>query len=210
MITLSPFDVYKMYLAFKLHFTTDNYDAIQMKGRVRASQTSFAKRRDLISIKKISEKYSEKEVADFLVANFVSGNKWGGLFDASAREVYLDWMRRTQRLSYQFEQDIDALFIEATESQLEFKHIFNSTDGNHPLVVKAYLRNTISIETVVILDRFVKFMDRLNNSVEEKFFFPEMFRLVKKYKPFLHYEEDKMYGILNRKYDEYFGARTEN
>lgn len=208
MITLSPFDVYKMYLAFKLHFTTDNYDAIAMKGRVRASQNAFARRRDLTSIRKISEKLSEKEVADFLVANFVSGDKWGGLFDAEAREVYTEWMRRNQRLTYQFEQDVDALFIEAVESQTDFKDIFRSRDGNHPLVIKSYIRKTISIETVVILDRFVKYMDKLNESISEKFLFPEVYRITKKYKPFLHYDEERMYGILRSKYDEYFGTGT--
>ena len=33
----------------------------------------------------------EKEIIDLLVANFVSGDKWGGMFDSHASEVYKEW-----------------------------------------------------------------------------------------------------------------------
>ena len=48
---MDEFSVYKMYLALKLHFTTENYDVIAQRGRVRASRAAFAKRKDLYSIK---------------------------------------------------------------------------------------------------------------------------------------------------------------
>ena len=70
MTSMEPFEVYRSYLALKLHFTTDKYDVIKQQGRVRASKQSFFKRTDLFSIKKIATDYSDKEVVDFLVANF--------------------------------------------------------------------------------------------------------------------------------------------
>ena len=65
MICMEAFDVYKSYLALKLHFTTDKYDVIKQQGRVRATKQSFFKRNDLLNIRKIADTYSEKEVVDF-------------------------------------------------------------------------------------------------------------------------------------------------
>ena len=76
MIAMDAFQVYKYYLALKLHFTTDKYDVIKQRGKVRASRQAFAKRNDLFSINKIAKNYSDEEVANFLIANFVSGDRW--------------------------------------------------------------------------------------------------------------------------------------
>jgi hypothetical protein len=85
-MTMDEFSVYKMYIALKLHFTTDKYDVVKQRGKVKASRQAFAKRTDLFSIRKISKTYSDEEVANFLVANFVSGDRWGGMFDIDAGE----------------------------------------------------------------------------------------------------------------------------
>ena len=74
MITMEPFKVYQYYLALRLHFTTDNYDVIKQQGRVRASKQSFFKRKDLLAIKRVAETYSDKDIVDFLVSNFLFTN----------------------------------------------------------------------------------------------------------------------------------------
>ena len=35
---MEPFEVYKLYLAIKLHFTTKSYDVVKYKGKVRVKQ----------------------------------------------------------------------------------------------------------------------------------------------------------------------------
>jgi len=51
---MQPFEVYRYYLALRLHFTTDNYDVIKQQGRVRATKNSFLKRKDLLSINRVA------------------------------------------------------------------------------------------------------------------------------------------------------------
>ena len=68
MISMTPYDVYRSYLALKLHFTTDQYDVIKQQGRVKTSKQAFFKRKDLFAIKKLSETYDDCEVVNFLVA----------------------------------------------------------------------------------------------------------------------------------------------
>ena len=81
---IEPYEVYKLYLAIKLHFTTKSYDVVKYKGKVRVKPETFRKRKDMVSIKKLARDYKREEIIDFLVANFVSGERWGGLFDIQA------------------------------------------------------------------------------------------------------------------------------
>jgi len=197
---MDEFSVYKMYLALKLHFTTDNYDAIKQHGRVRASRQAFAKRKDLISIRKIAKTYSDEEVANFLVANFVSGDRWGGMFDIDSGQRYQLWKKRIESLSYNFSQDLDKIAEELEEKNLKFEELFAVVKGEHPYIIKAFLRKTISIETLVILERLKKFIEIFDKEVDDNIVWPDISRLIKKYKPFLLIDLEK--------YDAIFRHRT--
>ena len=41
---MTAFESYKMYVALKLHFTTDSYDYFKFNGKTRVSETNFEKR----------------------------------------------------------------------------------------------------------------------------------------------------------------------
>ena len=196
---MDEYSVYKMYLALRLHFTTDNYDVIQQKGRVRASRQAYAKRKDLFSIRKIAKSYSDEEVANFLVANFVSGDRWGGMFDLEAGQRYKEWKKRDETLSYNFEQELDNIINDLEESNLKIEDIFAVSKGQHPYIIKAFLRNTISIETLVILERLNKFTERFDREISDTVVWPDVSRLIKKYKPFLLIDMEKYDAIFRRR-----------
>ena len=120
MINMEAYDVYRSYLALRLHFTTDKYDVIKQQGRVKATKQSFFKRTDLFAIRKIAESYSDKEVVDFLVANFITGDRWGGVFDSEAGDRYLEWKAKIEGLTYTFNSDIENLITELQDNNLEF------------------------------------------------------------------------------------------
>lgn len=196
---MDEFSVYKMYLALKLHFTTDKYDAIQQRGKVRASRQAFAKRNDLYSIKKVSKTYSDEEVANFLVANFVSGDRWGGIFDSEAGERYLDWKRKMESLGYIFSNEIDRITTDLENNNKSFSEAFKNSNGQHPYIIRSYLRKDISIETLVILDKVYPFLDNFDIEITDKILWPDISRLIRKYKPFLKFNEEKFNGLLRRR-----------
>jgi hypothetical protein len=189
---MSEFEVYRFYLALRLHFTTDQYDVIKQQGKVRASKLAFSKRKDLISIKKIAKTYSDEEVVNFLVANFVSGDRWGGMFDSEARDRYLAWKKRIESLTYTFTNDIDKIFNENRDP-------FSGTKSEHSYILREYLRNNISIETLVVLESFRPFMDEFDQRYEDDLVWPDLSRLIKKYKPFLKFDKDKFHAIYRRR-----------
>ena len=95
---IAPFEVYKLYLAVKLHFTKKDYDIIKYRGKGRIKEETYKKRNDWVSIKKLARDYDREEVVNFLVAYFVSGERWGGLFDTDAARRYKEWtVRKNQR-----------------------------------------------------------------------------------------------------------------
>lgn len=190
MICMEAFDVYRSYLALKLHFTTDKYDAIKQRGRVRATKQSFFKRTDLLNIRKIAEKYSEKEVVDFLVANFVSGDRWGGVFDTEAKHNYLDWKRRMEAMSYTFKNDIDKLIFDCEKLNIKFDNVFYS-GTKQPIILKRYLGKHISMETLVILNQINNYTNRLDVELKNDIVWPDVSRIIKKYQPFLKVDREK-------------------
>ena len=56
---MDGFEVYKTYLALKLHFSKDNYNFFTFNGKSRASLKSFEGRKDKYFFKKLGTKYDE-------------------------------------------------------------------------------------------------------------------------------------------------------
>lgn len=196
---MTEYEVYKMYLALKLHFTTEKYDVIKQKGKVRASKQAFAKRKDLFSIKKIAKTYSDEEIANFLVANFTSGDRWGGVFDAEAGDRFTEWKRKIEALSYNFEKDLDKLVFDMESKGKNFKDVFLVEKNQHPYIIKSFLRRDINLETLVVLEKIDPYLDKFDNTIDDNIIWPDISRLIKKYKPFLNIDKEKYARIYRRK-----------
>lgn len=200
MITMDEFSVYRFYLALKLHFTTDNYDVIKQQGKVRATKKSLYKRKDISFIKRIATTYNDEEVVNFLIANFVSGDRWGGLFDQQAKETYLLWKKRIESLTYTFTKETEQCFQYAEDNDISFNSlIFDITNNTHPYIIRSYLGNSISIETIVILDQLFDFVSTYDNSLDDKIVWPDISRLIKKYTPFLKIDKEKYHAIIGNR-----------
>lgn len=195
---MEPFEVYRYYLALRLHFTTDKYDVIEQRGRVRATKNSFLKRKDLLSIRRVAETYSDKDIVDFLVANFVSGDRWGGVFDVESKERYQGWKKRIEAISYTFKREIDRAVVYAEKHNMTFQDLFSCQDGQHPVIIKMYLRNDLSIETLVILNKLNNFIDQLDVQLKDDLVWPDTSRIIKKYSPFLEIKKEKYDEIFRR------------
>lgn len=195
---MEPFEVYRYYLALRLHFTTDKYDAIKQRGRVRASRQAFLKRNDLLAIRRVAETYSDKEVVDFLVSNFVTGDRWGGVFDIEAKERYVGWKKRIESLSYTFEKEVGNLALEMEKQAKPFESVFTDSKNEHPYILKSYYRNNTSVETLVILNKFYNFVDRFDEVYSNDLMWPDLSRIIKKYEPFLGIKKEKYDRLLRR------------
>ena len=198
-MTVTPFETYQHYLSLKNHFTNPKYDFFKYGAKTRASITSFNKRRDKYWFEKTSRKYSDKEVVDFLVSNFVAsdtpGNLWIGEIINSGEKNYADWMRRQQSLTYLFKEQSNELF-----SEIKLEDALNCSKG-HPPVLKKFLGGQLSLETLTIYEKIFHF----SNVFDKKLLDPvwETVSLkIKKYNPFLNIDVFKFKRILREIIDE--------
>ena len=68
---MMPADAYRCYLALKNHFTKDHYDYIKYRGKTRASNEAFYKRKDRFWFEKFARQKNDKEIEEFFVSNFI-------------------------------------------------------------------------------------------------------------------------------------------
>ena len=180
---MTEFQAYKMYLALRTHFTTDAYDIVKNKGHIKASKQSFLGSGKELAFRRLVKLYNDEEACNFMVANFITGNRWGGIFDGDATKNYMAWKKRKESMRYVFEQDLLTL----NEYKQKDLTIFGFTMGYHPTIIKCYLGSQISLETLVILDKITGFTEwmLLNDSVWD-----DVKRLIVKYKPFVKVDKE--------------------
>ena len=180
-MNVTPFETYQHYLSLKNHFTNPKYDFFRYGAKTRATVTSFNKRKDKYWFEKTSRKYSDKEIVEFLVANFVAvdnpQNLWIGEIINSGDRKYSDWKQRQQSLTYQFKEQSEKLL---TENKLE--DIFECSKG-HPLILKKYLGGEISLETFSIWEKVFSFQKNFDNKLTDPVWETVSLKL-KKYIPF--------------------------
>jgi len=194
---MDSFDVYKIYLALKLHFTNKNYDVVKYNGKVKASRNSFLKRNDGIFFKKLSKKYTKDEIVDYFLATFIVSGSTIHLSNEADRR-YEEWKARKSKREYLFERDISKIILEMEKR--EINNPFIEKNLEHPLTFQLYYANMVNIETMVIVDKIFNFVDIDTNDV----FLSQSSLTIKKYRPFVKVTDNMMTvaktleGCINR------------
>ena len=190
---MMPADAYRCYLALKNHFTKDHYDYIKYRGKTRASNAAFYKRKDRFWFEKFARQKNDKEIEEFFVSNFIYSTDpstvWIGEMIKEGEGRYQEWQKKVQSLTYVFKQETESVF-----ENKKVDDMFDCSKG-HPPILKIYLRGDISLESMVIYDRILgygkDFDKRLKDPVWET-----VSRKIKKYSPFLNIDVSRYKKIL--------------
>ena len=196
---MNGFEVYKIYLAVKLHFTSKarSYDFHRHLGKTTARLETFTKRRDRYFFHKLSKSYNSNTIVDYFVSNFVTNtNLWvGDIIGKTGDDNYKQWSKKIEALHYYYEQDIDYIL----EQDYKFDDLFKSVNGQHPPILKMFLSKKINFETVLILDDILSFTKQLNKNISEKVLWPKLYDRMIRYRAFLNYNLTKYKMTLKRK-----------
>lgn len=191
---LDPLTCYKTYLALKNHFTQEKYDFHKYCGKVKANIQSFYKRKDRFWFEKISRTKTDEEILNFFVANFAlcedPQSLWIGEIIKNGEQNYTTWMKKTQSLSYIFKEEIESTFT--TDN---FDEMFKIENNRHPKILKKYLKNEISLETMIILNSILNYKSKFDKKLKDPVWEFVSIRM-KKYSPFIHINMDKYKNIL--------------
>ena len=109
-----PADAYRCYLGLKNHFTKDHYDYIKYRGKTRASNAAFYKRKDRFWFEKFARQKNDKEIEEFFVSNFIYSTDpstvWIGEMIKEGEGRYQEWQKKVQSLTYVFKEETESVF----------------------------------------------------------------------------------------------------
>ena len=190
---MDAYDLYATYQAVKLHFTSKTYNYFQYDGRTRVSKDSFCKRRDRFFFQKLARKIKTEDLVEFLVSNFiVHGDTWSKkLLEPEAQSTYMDWQKRVESLSYLFKTDVDKILQAG-----DIEKAFTVKDGQWPDVLTMFTQHEISIETMVILNNIIRYLDKWDRQITDDVVYPKIALKIRKYGAFLSVDVDQMKKVL--------------
>ena len=174
---MTDYEAYTTYLALKLHFTS-NYDFFKYNGKVSASPESFKKRKEKYQFVKLAKKLSDEQIIEYFVANIIRNVQWIGQFN---QKNWLDHKKINEALEYNYTNDLEKLLTNLEN----FDILFQCDGGHHPKLLKLFLGKKINLETMVILNKLLNFVDTFDKEIVETYIWPTVSFLIKKYEPFV-------------------------
>ena len=191
-------DVYRTYLAFKQHFSSPTYDFFKYEGKVNAKESTYQARNDFYFFETLARKLSDKEVKEFMLASFVAAENptkvWIGDIKRHGKDCWMVWQKQQQSLSYTFNQDLHTICEHMETKAYSFNNLFE-TMGGHPPILRLFIRRSITLDTLIILDMCLGFSKSWDKTLRDPLWEQLSFK-IKKYKPFLSVPSNKYKKIL--------------
>lgn len=193
-IKIDSYRAYQIYVAVKNHFNSD-YDFFKYRGNVRVTKISFDKRNDRKFFELISHKFSYKEILEIFVANYIDNcDFWiGDIVSEETLTIWKSWKGRIQNFNYWFSMDCEIIFSN------DIKTLFSCKNNSHPLLLKLVLQKKIMLESIVVLNELIPFLDKWNEKLKDDPLWQQFYIKCKKYTPFLGVINKEKYIIIIRK-----------
>lgn len=202
MKVLHGFDVFRMYLALKQHFSNETYDFYRYEGKVNAKEETYQQRNDFYFFETLARKLSYKEAQEYFIASFILAEDpkkvWIGDIKRDGKDSWLVWQKQIQSRTYLFEQDLSRLVAYMERAELTFNDLFQ-TSGGHPPLLKLHLKGQISFDTLLIMDIILRYTNQWDKRLRDPLWERISFK-IKKCKPFMSITKDKYKQLLKRKF----------
>lgn len=161
---MDGFEIYRTYVAVKLHFTSESYDYVEKSGRTRVTQKSFENRRDRVFFDQVAREIPRGEILPFFVANFsLRPDAWIGDLTSmtDAQTVYREWRKRILTIAESVEYDLRNISeVVVREKGVSWAEVVWPTKGNFPGVMRMKRQGMIFPETFVFLDKEFQISER--------------------------------------------------
>lgn len=190
---ISAFETYKLFMAVKLHMTTDRYDVFESNGRVSGTRATFEKRNDRFLFEKIGRKFSQpRELIEYFVSNFAYGNN-SVIYSGESDDYFEQWNLRKQSRTHLFKTQLEQIKLHLEVNKLKYEDLFR-IDNNVPELLNLYVGGYVHLETVVILNEFENFLPQWEPLI---MIWGDQLRILNKIKKFVKYDKTKIELIYN-------------
>jgi len=186
---MTPFDAYRLYVAIKLHMTSDSYDMLKHGDYPRTvSPEGFDRRKDKWSFVKLSKLYpSEDHLTLFLACNHLRDSPY--IRDLINGPEYQDCFRNhlkiRESLVYTIENDLRYL-LDRYPRPMDMLKVL---PGEWPQLAIEVQHHHIEIETVCVLGNIMQFLPMWKRCVSDTIIWPTFYRHLVKFTHFIPYEE---------------------
>jgi len=196
-VTMDPFDSYKLYNSLKLHFESKSYDAFKYNFKTSVTPKSFFKRKDKYFFAKLGNKYG-KNLKEFYVSQFIKGVSYiGDMINEDGESNWAEYQKVHQSIHRMFEVDLNTLsgYIDNGRS---FDELFECDSMNVPFIIKLWMSEEIRLETLIILDSILGFIQRSDKIITETIIWPDVYRTVNAYRPFVNFDSEKCLKLCKK------------
>ena len=203
---MTGFESYQLYLAVWQHFSRSReYNYFKYNGKLgNITGKAYESRKDKFFFEALGER-NKGDLLQYYVANFAhygSDVVWiTDLHSKESEDVYYNWKKRIQSLSYIFEEDLKEVNEFLITRGLGFDRLFEVEEDEHPIIFRFVQQKMIEVETYIIMDKILGFSEKIAKKIKESYIFPSEQYRYNRYAEFLNLESDKyvkiMKGVFN-------------
>jgi len=175
-------DAFEVYMAIRLHFTTD-YDFFRYNGKTRVTEQSWLSRSDKFFFKKIKRDYGS-DLVNFFVSNYMDGQElWSKeLIGKRARRNYEEFTLDGHYTI--FKRDCERL----SEAYGHITKLLEYEEGAHPILMKEYITERVHPITMIILESFIHYSKTFPWDDKQ---WIDIVTYLKNLKPFIKFDYEK-------------------
>lgn len=159
------FNVYCIFTAIKLHFTTKDFD-YGLYGPMNnyKFETFIAKTNVAIQFAKLARRFDNQRtevIENYIIANFVKSPKvWvNTLLTRQAQENYNEYRQLYENFSYNFLEKFEQLMIpEITQRKIDFMSYVRGDGQSHPPLMTDIIRKIYPMWFLVGLNKIIGFI----------------------------------------------------
>lgn len=197
---MSIYDSYSLYNSLKLHFNTDSYNYFKYHGKIKGKSIPES---HYYIFDKVNKRYGN-DIESFYVSIFLENPKYfvTDLLSEDCEEIYKNFVKKKESLSYVFKNDIANLVDEYSN----LNDVIVVKKG-FPDLVKKTLQGKVQLETLLIMNSILKFFPMWDRKIEDELVWNPFSMKCKKYFPFVKFDKDKMKEILKKEVESAINKR---
>lgn len=209
---MTGFEAYVTFLALRRHFTDESYDFHKYNGKLRASEEKYKKdRKTYYYFERLVLIHKDKDIVDFLLSSFVMSDNpskiWIPDLISNSELKYSQYRLLKQNLENIISEDFDTIISHCLGNDIDFNDIFNTNGKTHPPIVKLFLSDKISLETLIIIDNIIHFVKNLDKLLTDSIWKSISFGICK-YRPFLCIDNSHYKNLLREKVYVIYGVSS--
>lgn len=190
---MTGYEAYCLFTGLKRHFTNEKYDYVKYNGKSRYKPENFENRSDKSNFIKLAKKTNPYSL---VLSNILHNDRvWiTDVLSPEADIIQSKWERIQQSIQYTFKKDLGVL-------NSDFNSNFKCIDGQYPLIITLMNQGKITMETVIILDRLIKFLDAINEKINDTIIWPNIFFKIRKYSKLIDVDSDIYRKVVINTFD---------